>query len=139
MKKLLILLVLIISITGLIFVLNNHQEPVKILDRNSLPQTNPIENHKSSTQNIPDYVYQTLAYVSQYGKPPENFVGGRNFQNRERRLKQKDEQGNRIDYREWDVYPKRKGQSRGAERLITGSDNSAYYTSDHYKSFIQIK
>jgi ribonuclease T1 len=31
------------------------------------------------------------------------------------------------------------GTNRGAERLVTGSDGSAYYTSDHYQTFRRIQ
>ena len=33
----------------------------------------------------------------------------------------------------------KRGQSRDAERIITGSDGSAYYTADHYVSFVVIR
>ncbi|MBK9107513.1 MAG: ribonuclease [Saprospiraceae bacterium] len=93
----------------------------------------------TNSKNIPEYVLKTLEYIIENGTPPKEYVGGRNFQNREKRLKQKNKEGQKILYKEWDVHPKVKGISRGAERLITGSDLSAYYTNDHYKSFIQIK
>ena len=51
----------------------------------------------------------------------------------------KSNNGNRIEYKEWDVNPKKPGKNRGAERLITGDNRSAYYTKDHYKTFIQFK
>lgn len=41
-----------------------------------------------------------------------------------------------INYREWDVDPNVKGIPRNSDRLVTGSDGSAYYTTDHYKNFI---
>ena len=50
----------------------------------------------------------------------------------------KDAENKRIRYSEWDVHPKVQGQNRGPERLITGSDHSAYYTRDHYKTFLKI-
>jgi len=37
------------------------------------------------------------------------------------------------------VNPRMPGKNRGPERLVTGSDGSAYYTADHYKSFIKIR
>ena len=45
--------------------------------------------------------------------------------------------GDPITYREWDVNPNVKGVDRGGERIVTGSDGSAYYTNDHYKWFTQ--
>ena len=44
-----------------------------------------------------------------------------------------------IKYREWDTHPLRHGVNRGAERLITGSDGSAYFTEDHYRTFKKIR
>lgn len=88
---------------------------------------------------VPDYVIEVLQYVKEQNKAPEGYVGGRRFGNYEKRLPQKTNNGSIIHYREWDVFPKIKNKSRGAERLVTGSDRSAWYTSDHYNSFIQIK
>jgi guanyl-specific ribonuclease Sa len=45
--------------------------------------------------------------------------------------------GDPITYREWDVNPNVKGVDRGGERIVTGSDGSAYYTNDHYQWFTQ--
>lgn len=87
----------------------------------------------------PDYVWETLEYIEQHNKAPQDFVGGREFQNRERRLPLKDVQQQTIRYREWDVHPKISGQDRGPERLVTGSDQSAWYTRDHYNHFIKLK
>lgn len=50
-------------------------------------------------------------------------------------LSRTDAQGNSITYHEWDVKPYEKGVNRGSERLVTGSDGSAHYTTDHYVSF----
>ncbi|WP_461109531.1 ribonuclease domain-containing protein [Tessaracoccus terricola] len=38
----------------------------------------------------------------------------------------------------WDLYPQDAGP-RGMERLVTGSDGSAYYTRDHYESFVTMR
>jgi guanyl-specific ribonuclease Sa len=35
--------------------------------------------------------------------------------------------------------PRVPGQNRGTERIVVGSDGSAYYTNDHYQSFTQIR
>jgi guanyl-specific ribonuclease Sa len=45
----------------------------------------------------------------------------------------------RIEYREWDVRPRAEGRNRGAERLITDRVGRAWYTADHYRSFIEVK
>jgi guanyl-specific ribonuclease Sa len=44
-----------------------------------------------------------------------------------------------VNYREYDVQPYKQGVNRGSERIVRGSDGSAYYTSDHYKTFTKLK
>lgn len=88
---------------------------------------------------IPAYVTDVLKYIHSYDEAPEGYVGGRTFYNREKRLPQTDANNQKIRYREWDVHPKKPGKSRGPERLVTGSDGTAYYTRDHYKTFILIQ
>ena len=88
---------------------------------------------------IPQKVYEVLKYIKENGVAPDGYVGGRKFGNYEKLLPQKDENGRRINYQEWDVNPKQKGRNRGAERLVTGSDGRAYYTKNHYKSFINVE
>ena len=98
---------------------------------------NGIQSQTSG--NIPQKVYTVLTYIREHNDAPDGYVGGRNFQNREGRLDKKDASGKKIVYQEWDVNPKKRGVNRGAERLITGSDNRAWYTSDHYKNFQEVK
>ena len=92
------------------------------------------DDYKDNNQSIPDYALRTLTYIRKNDQAPEGYVGGRKFFNREKKLPVI-----RNDYyREWDVHPKREGKNRGAERLVT-SKLKAYYTRDHYNSFIEIK
>jgi len=100
-------------------------------------QTDSSTLNKPKT-NIPDYVFWVLDYVTIHHKAPEGFVGGRTFMNREKSLPVKTFEGTPISYREWDVHRKLSGQNRGPERLVTGSDRKAYYTQDHYKTFIPV-
>ena len=88
---------------------------------------------------IPPKVFKVLDYIKKNGEAMDGYVGGRNFQNRERQLDIKDASGRKIQYQEWDVNPKKQGKNRGAERLVTGSDGRAWYTNDHYQSFVEIK
>jgi|GEM_PF-431247 len=67
---------------------------------------------------------------------------GRTFRNDGRGggqvLPQQGPDGSSISYREWDVNPP--GPSgRDAVRVVTGSDGSAWYTSDHYNTFTRIR
>ena len=66
------------------------------------------------------------------GDPLPGYVGGRIFQNRERRLP-------RGHYREYDVHPKTSGRNRGPERIVIEQQTGkAYYTGDHYVTFIPL-
>lgn len=71
------------------------------------------------------------------GKAPAGVKGGSEYVNDGRGNSQVLPRKPGVTYREWDVNPKQKGVNRGGERLVTGSDGSAFYTTQHYKSFIQ--
>jgi guanyl-specific ribonuclease Sa len=88
---------------------------------------------------IPVHARETLAYVRQHGFAPPGYVGGRVFGNYEGLLPRYNARRKRIEYREWDVRLKAEGRSRGAERLVTGSDGRAWYSADHYRTFIEVK
>ncbi|MDZ7880360.1 MAG: ribonuclease domain-containing protein [Saprospiraceae bacterium] len=87
---------------------------------------------------IPAKVYRVLEYVRQNNAPMNGYVGGRNFGNFERRLPTKDNNGRRMKYQEWDVNPKKRGKNRGVERLVTAVNGQAWYTNDHYATFIEV-
>ena len=103
-----------------------------ISDQSSKPSENAV------ARNAPDYVYAIWDYVRENGKAKPGYVGGRTFFNREKRLPLNDVASRKIKYREWDVHPKIEGKNRGAERLVTGSDGSGYYTKDHYRTFTRL-
>lgn len=94
------------------------------------------------TSGIPDHARKTLEHIKENGSAPSGYKGGRTFQNDGRGggqvLPRTDPKGNSINYREWDVKPKQQGAPRGGERLVTGDDGSAYYTSDHYTTFTPV-
>jgi ribonuclease T1 len=92
-----------------------------------------------STLNVPKNVLVILKYIRENGRTLDGYVGGRKFGNYEGFLPRKDFKGKIINYQEWDTNPKIKGKNRGAERLVTGSDNRAYYTQNHYQTFVEIK
>lgn len=102
----------------------------------SIPQNR--DNQKSKDSSIPQKVNEVLKYIRENNAAPDGYVGGRKFGNYENLLPKKDNNGRRINYQEWDVNPKKEGRNRGAERLITGSDGKAYFTKNHYKSFVEI-
>lgn len=88
---------------------------------------------------VPEKVLKVLANADEKGEAIDGYEGGRNFGNFEKRLPQTDNKGRRIRYREWDVNPLKQGVNRGPERLVTGSDGSAWFTGDHYQSFIKVR
>ncbi|MEO9326498.1 ribonuclease domain-containing protein [Gordonia aurantiaca] len=92
---------------------------------------------------IPAHVLRTLAYIDA-GEWPEaanapGTKGGVTFRNNEGLLPRTDSGGRRVTYREWDVNPKAPNRGRDAERIVTGSDGSAWYTADHYRTFVKIR
>jgi guanyl-specific ribonuclease Sa len=99
----------------------------------AIPSANPA---------VPANVLTMLSYISATGDAVFGGQGGGDFRNDGRGggqvLPQTTPQGSPIQYREWDVNPAPTGK-RDAERVITGTDGSAYYTSDHYTSLIKIK
>lgn len=96
-------------------------------------------NSPHAARSIPAEAYEVLAYVQQHNKAPKGYVGGRKFGNFEKRLPQVDRKGKKMNFREWDIYPKVKGKNRGAHRLVTSQDQRAWYTGDHYETFSEMK
>jgi ribonuclease T1 len=80
---------------------------------------------------VPQKALDVLRIVRTTGEPPDGYVGGRVFENREGRLPAEG------DYREFDVDP-HNGQ-RNAERLIVEwKTKKAWYTGDHYQTFTEL-
>lgn len=88
-------------------------------------------NASGGQETIPEFARETLkALAARHSDPLPGYVGGRTFQNRERALP-------RGRYREYDVHPKVPGKNRGSERIVIDQrSGKAYYTPDHYHSFI---
>lgn len=84
-----------------------------------------------------------LAVVDATGRPPEGYVGGRQFMNDERggttALPFKDSADRRLTYHEYDVNPRKQGVDRGPQRLVVGSDGSAFMTGDHYVTWQRLR
>jgi ribonuclease T1 len=80
---------------------------------------------------VPPKALDVLAYVRRTGEAPDGYVGGRVFENREGRLPADG------DYREFDIDP-HNGQ-RNADRIIVEwNSKKAWYTGDHYRTFIPL-
>jgi ribonuclease T1 len=85
----------------------------------------------ASNPAVPPKALDVLAIIRSTGQPPPGYVGGTVFQNREGRLPQDG------DYREFDVDP-HQGQ-RNADRIVMDwKTKQAWYTGDHYRTFIPL-
>ncbi len=82
---------------------------------------------------LPPEVRDTLGNARGPGPLPHR-RDGVVFQNRERRLPPKP-QGH---YREYTV-PAPGSRDRGPRRLILGRDGEAFYTADHYRTFVRVR
>ena len=93
----------------------------------------PTVTHIRQEQTAPQKARDVLAQIqARQGEPVPGYVGGREFQNREHRLPP-------GRYREYDVNPKIRGRSRGAERIVIEQDTGmAYYTGNHYRTFVPL-
>jgi RHS repeat-associated protein len=92
---------------------------------------------------VPEEAFDVLNEITRTGgAPPQGYVGGRGFLNDGRDggqiLPQTTQGGDPILYREYDIRPLTRRSERGLDRIVTGSDGSAYFTNDHYTSFIRI-
>ncbi|MFE3545096.1 ribonuclease domain-containing protein [Nocardia sp. NPDC059177] len=92
---------------------------------------------------VPDRAYATLVEIDA-GRWPGSAnapgtKGGEQWMNRGTKLPRKDSAGNPVKYQEWDVNPKQRNRGRDAERIVTGSDGSAWYTGDHYETFTRMR
>lgn len=111
------------------------------------PSNNSGQGNSGSGQNntpsVPQNAVDTLNQIESTGTAPQGFKGGGSFLNDGRGggqvLPTADASGNSVTYREWDVNPHVPGVNRGGQRLVTGSDGSVYYTSDHYTTFTKVK
>lgn len=91
----------------------------------------------------PENVGKTLDRIDEKGSPFPGMKGGGPFKNDGSQgaqiLPHTDPTGPSITYREWDVNPRVPGLGRDGWRVVTGTDGSAYYTTDHYKTFTRIR
>jgi ribonuclease T1 len=102
----------------------------KLLNANPILSAPSHIEQPSALTTPPQKAYDLLTQLKKRGGIPlPGYVGGRTFQNRERRLP-------RGSYREYDVNPKIRGRSRDAERIVIEQrTGKAYYTGDHYRTF----
>lgn len=88
---------------------------------------------REKTTFVPDKAKDVIEKIkNNNGKPPQGYSGGRKFKNHEKTLPEGPE------YKEYDVNPFNKGYERDPERVVIGSDGSAWYTADHYVTFLPV-
>ena len=105
----------------------------ELLNTNPIISTPGQIEQPSSLTTPPQKAHDLLKRLEERGGIPlPGYVGGRDFQNRERRLP-------RGSYREYDVNPKIRGRRRDAERIVIEQrTGKAYYTGDHYRTFVPL-
>lgn len=93
----------------------------------------PLSPQTAIERTAPKKAYALLeALQRRNGTPLPGYAGGKAFRNRERRLPS-------GRYKEYDVNRRVPGRSRDAERLVIDQDTGkAYYTDDHYRTFLPL-
>ncbi len=117
--------------------------PSSSVPSNSAPSNSAAKPTQQTSTDAPARVLATLVEIDA-GRWPDSAnapgtKGGIAFRNSEGRLPAVGAGGGRVVYQEWDVNPKKNGQGRDAERIVTGNDGSAWYTLDHYDTFVRIR
>jgi len=88
--------------------------------------------------NVPRAAYIAVLYFQRFKHGPPSYIQVRKFETIEGLLPTHDQTGNVIQYYESDLFPALQGINRGIQRIVVGSDGSAYYTDDHYRTFVRI-
>ncbi|MEV6116320.1 ribonuclease domain-containing protein [Streptomyces sp. NPDC052109] len=91
---------------------------------------------------VPDHAQRTLSLIDAGQWPPHDNSGtrgGEAWPNRDGVLPGVDADGNPIHYLQWDVNRKQPGHPRDSERIVTGTDGSAWYTGDRLLTFTRMR
>jgi ribonuclease T1 len=90
---------------------------------------------EEAIEKVPKKAKGILKFIKQHhGSPPPGYKGGKIYKNTTGKLPQ----GGK--YKEYDVDPKVQGMRRTAERIVVDENTGrAWYTPDHYNTFIEIK
>ena len=106
---------------------------VALLAVSALPPCPPAAADLLVKGAVPDKARQVLLEIeARQGQPPPGYVGNRHFGNFERRLPPGRD-------REYDVNPLTPGRNRGPERIVIEQrTRRAWYTGDHYRTFVPI-
>ncbi|MFW0789322.1 ribonuclease domain-containing protein [Gordonia sp. CPCC 205333] len=137
-----IAVVIIVVVVGAIWLITNRGDDTTPSAVSSSSAAVGSSSTKSNGK-IPARVSATLALIDA-GRWPEaanapGTQGGRSFRNNEGRLPRKSLSGKVMRYQEWDINAKASNRGRDAERIITAADGSAWYSLDHYRTFVKIR
>ncbi|MFD0375803.1 ribonuclease domain-containing protein [Streptomyces sp. NPDC127112] len=91
---------------------------------------------------VPGRARRTLELIDAGQWPPNDGSGtrgGTTWPNRDGALPRTDAEGNPVQYQEWDVNRKQPGQARDPERIVTGSNGTAWYSADLFRTFEQMR
>jgi len=127
------------AVVGLVFLTSPTDAQAQVLTSPDPALSKRVEARRQ----VPAKVEAVLRAINETGKAPPGILGGRVYENRARQgeqpLPRVDREDDPITYHTWDVNPRATERDRGAERLVVGSDGSAYYTSDDYKTFVTVR
>lgn len=133
-----IAMVVIVIVVGITWGLNHSAGS----ERHSTDRATSVSSDESPGS-VPSRVTHTLSLIDAGDWPEAAHApgthGGTTFRNNEGHLPARSAHGTKVSYKEWDVNAKKPGHGRDAERIITGSDGSAWYTADHYETFTKIR
>lgn len=83
--------------------------------------------------NVPQKAKDVLDYINEHNAPPRYYKGAQIWENNKNQLPVEG------DYKEYDIDPKISGQPRNAERIVIDvNTGDAWYTPDHYETFIKM-
>jgi guanyl-specific ribonuclease Sa len=103
----------------------------------------PVHQEPQVPQNARDVLNQIDAGKWPQAANAPGTRGGSVFRNvtpdGQHQLPTTDASGKTITYQEWDVNPKIPDQGRDDMRIVTGTDGSAWYTTDHYGTLHRIR
>lgn len=102
--------------------------------------TIPKRNLKDLPENVRDSYkkYEESKWKGARRDQSPKTKGGATYENEPSKLPKKDSNGNKIDYREFDVNSKIPKKPRDRERFVRSNDGRTYYSDDHYETFIEI-
>jgi len=102
---------------------------------------NPSEGKSPNKDPIPKKAYDILERIKKNGgRPPGGHIKPSLFKNipREPGETEIPNPDKEVEYIRYDVDPNYEDSKRGRERIVIGSDGSAWYTPDHYRNWFQM-